>query len=64
MTESDFFARALLSIAGSGVFGKPNFHYMKEWAKDVEQAAAVLTDVADESHCLEADEPNPKYKPP
>lgn len=61
MTKKEFLRNALLQIAGSGVFGKPNYHYMIGWAKDVEQAAAALLDVAIDNHCLEDDEPD---KPP
>lgn len=64
MTENEFFGNALLQIAGSGVFGKPNFHYLKGWATDVEQAAAALTDVAIENNCLTSDEPPKLKKPP
>ena len=57
MTEDEFFSNALLQIAGSGVFGKPNFHYMKGWATDVEQAAAALLDVAIENNCVTSNVP-------
>jgi hypothetical protein len=63
MTESEFFCQALLVIAGSGVFGKPNFHYNKEWAADIESAAAALLDVAIENQCVTSDE-LPKLKQP
>lgn len=52
MTESEFFSNALLQIAGSGVFGKPNYHYMKGWAVDIEEAADALLDIAIKNHCL------------
>lgn len=61
MTDTEFFSNALLRIAGSGVFGKPNFHYLKGWATDVEQAAAALLDVAIENNCVTIDKPD---KPP
>ena len=57
MTESEFFSNALLQIAGSGVFGKPNFYIKKQWAKDIEDAAHTLLNVAIENNCLEQDEP-------
>lgn len=58
MTETEFFAQALLRIAGNSAFGKCVWVEPKAWGKDIERAAAVLLDVAIENHCLESDEPD------
>ncbi len=59
MTAKEFLVNALLRIAGSGVFGKPNFHTRKEWASDIKSAAFDLLESAKESGCIEdeADKP-------
>lgn len=53
MTKSEFYSRALLAIAGSGVFKKPNFHYNKDWAADIHAAATTLLHVAIENNSLD-----------
>ena len=58
MTANEFIVNAMLQIAGSGVFGKPNFHYRKKWAWNVQTAARELLERA--SGYIE-DEPD---KPP
>lgn len=63
MTKKEFLAKALLSIACSGVYGKPNFHYMEDWAEDVKTAAKALLDVAIKNNVVSDDEAEQEQPP-
>lgn len=63
MTKKEFLAKALLSIACSGVYRKPSFHYMGNWAEDVKTAAMALLDVAIKNHVVSDDEAEPEQPP-
>lgn len=63
MTKKDFFAKALLFIAGSGVYGKVGYHYRDEWAADVQEAAKILLNVAIKNHLVSDDEAEPEQPP-
>lgn len=55
MTENEFYRKALLAIAGNSAF-KPDYYKqgqfaLRYWAKEVEQAATELLEVATAEHC-------------
>ena len=63
MTSNDFYCRALLLIAGNSEFAIDLYNdevSLTRWARGVESAAAVLTEIAAESKPFD-DEPD---KPP
>lgn len=64
MTSNEFYCYALLQIAGNSQFAI-DFHNDKVgltgWARGVETAATVLTEIAEESKPFDDDEPD---KPP
>lgn len=55
MTENEFYRKALIAIASNSAF-KPDYYKqgqfaLRYWAKEVEQAAAELLEVATAEHC-------------
>ena len=63
MTSNEFYCRALLQIAGNSQFAIDYYNEevsLTRWARNVENAAAVLTEIAAESRPFD-DEPD---KPP
>lgn len=64
MTSNEFYCRAMLEVAGNSTFAI-DLHNdevtLTRWARDVESAAAVLTEIAQESKPFDDDEPD---KPP
>lgn len=64
MTSNEFYCRALLQIAGNNQFAIDYYNdevSLTRWARNVENAAAVLTEIAEESKPFDDDEPD---KPP
>ena len=64
MTSNEFYCRALLQIAGNSQFVIDYYNdevSLTRWARNVENAAAVLTEIAEESKPFDDDEPD---KPP
>ena len=62
MTSNEFYCHALLQIAGNSAIDLYNEQAsLTRWARGVESAAAVLTEIAEESKPFDDDEPD---KPP
>jgi hypothetical protein len=64
MTSNEFYCRALLQIAGNSQFAIDYYNdevSLTRWARNVENGAAVLTEIAEESKPFDDDEPD---KPP
>ena len=62
MTGKNFYLKALLSVASSGMF-TPDFNgddcetvALMKWARKVDHAASELCDIAHEFNCLDDDE--------
>lgn len=64
MTSNEFYCHALLQIAGNSKFAIDLYNEqvsLTRWARDVETAATVLTEIAEETKPFDDDEPD---KPP